>query len=609
MNNIIIHISDLHFSDQTNLFGKPNKDSYLTSNVENENQNIEFINLFLDKVKKVECKNKYIVITGDITNIAEQNEFEEAEKIISYIVSELKIDKKNILLIPGDHDVHRDTIKHELRNDKSASSELINRSKLKNFTTFYKKIKDEEFKPEVLIFDEIAIDSIVLLGVNSNYKVDQNGGHGFLDTVKFERELKSKKEKYPDKELILCLHHNLEGEHEDTNFGQWNAENKKNLVTLFERNNIKCILNGNEHTPNSKLLANREEIVISDCGSLSSRTSIDASFKIYHIIDEEKDLKLKNTIYGLRKINGKNETNYGNWVSVAYEDIRELEREFFVLKKSNDFVSAKEDSLPEIESQSVDLGNKSNSIEQSSSGIITAKYENTNIQNKLYKIIKEKKLFHQGHFHWSETSRAHNWIDTARLLENKEDLYFIKNSIIDVLETMELIKGTDIIIGLGYEGNIISSNASIKYPIPYTYLPYTYRWDDHNNFEKELNYDNTDGNYKKVILITDVVNDGRTIRKLVGKGNRHKTFFDNVEKIIVVSLFYTGDKQLNSDILNYRNLTEKEKKGDEDVNNLEFYTIQQLKIEKCPYGDNYKEECFILKDNLHCVHKFYTDRL
>ena len=45
------------------------------------------------------------------------------------------------------------------------------------------------------------------------------------------------------------------------------------------------------------------------------------------------------------------------------------------------------------------------------------------------------------------------------------------------------------------------------------------------------------------------------------------------------------------------------------INNIEYYTIKQLKIEKCPYGDNYKEECFILKDNLHCVHKFYSEKV
>ena len=155
---------------------------------------------------------------------------------------------------------------------------------------------------------------------------------------------------------------------------------------------------------------------------------------------------------------------------------------------------------------------------------------------------------------------------------------------------------------------MIASKASLKYPQKYTYLPYSYRWLDHNKFENKLNLQNDDKKYKTVILITDVVNDGRTIRKLVGKADREKTFFDNVEKIIVVSLFYTGDQKLNHDILNYERLPKEYQKNDEKINNIEFYSVRQLKIEKCPYGEDYKTECFILRDNLHCVHKFYTEQ-
>ncbi|WP_278354104.1 hypothetical protein [Chryseobacterium gleum] len=83
----------------------------------------------------------------------------------------------------------------------------------------------------------------------------------------------------------------------------------------------------------------------------------------------------------------------------------------------------------------------------------------------------------------------------------------------------------DLIIGLRYGGNMIASKASLRYPQKYTYLPYSYRWLDHNKFENKLNLENDDGKYRTVILITGLVNDGRTIRKLVGKEDREKTFF------------------------------------------------------------------------------------
>ncbi|AZI69768.1 metallophosphoesterase [Cloacibacterium normanense] len=604
MNDIIIHISDLHISDQSRTFGYANSDTYLTCNP--STQNLSFINQFLDKIKAYTCRNKYLVITGDITNIAEQIEFEEGERIISHILTELEIDSDRLLLIPGDHDAHRDSIKEELRKDNATDSlEFLNKIKFKNFNNFYKKFKKIDFEFDKIIFDTITIGNIVLLALNSNYKVNQNGGHGYIPIDILEEELKEIKKTFPYEELILCFHHNLEGEHEDSHFGQWEKENKKDLIALFERFNIKCILNGNEHTHNSKNLANREGIIISDSGVFSSKNSIDASFKIYEIIDSNNCLSLLNNIYVLHKVNGNTESNFGNWIKINSEEIKGLEKNSFEFRKLENLISVNPiDQLPENDEIETTV---SNLVYQKSTALV--KYENKDIQNKLYNIIKEKKLFHQGHFHWSETSRAHNWIDTAKLLENKEDLYFIKNSIIDVLEKMNLVKNTDLIIGLGYEGNIISSKTSIKYSIPYTYLPYSYRWEDHNDFENKLNFDNSKGKYRQVLLITDVVNDGRTIRKLVGKETREKKFFERVEKIIVVSLFYTGHKDVNINILNFDNLEEKDKIGDEIVNNIEFYTIKQLRIEKCPYGDDYKEKCFIMYDNLHCVHKFYSEKL
>lgn len=601
MNNIIIHISDLHISDQTGDFGMANKHTYLT--LGSDNKNHSYISQFIDKIKLINCDKRFIILAGDITNIAEKNEFNEAVTIVTKLMSDLGVLKEEVLIIPGDHDMHRDSIKEKLRLAKEAGEELKPEDllvvKQKNFSLFYEKIKDKKFKNESLIFDEIEIDDVVLLGVNSNWNVNQNGGHGFLPIEKFEEELKQFRVQFPTRELILCLHHNLEGAHEDTHFGQWQQENKKDLVAVFERYNIKCILSGNEHTPNSKKLGGYD-IVVSDSGSFSSKNSIEASFKTYEICKDGNDLFLRNSIYGLRKTNSVTETNFGNWVKYNYEEIKSAEIETFILRRGpkNDSELIELPASP-MQDSAIEI------ISNISSAFVV--YDNIEIQNKLYNIIKEKELFHQGHFHWSDTSRAHNWIDVARLLEDREDLHFIKNAVIDVLEQMDLIKDIDLIIGLGYEGNIISSKVSIKYDTPYTFLPYSYRWKDHNEFENKLNFENEDKKFKNVLLITDVVNDGRTLRKLVGKESREKDFFDNVEKIVVVSLFYTGREEVNNDILNYNKLPIELRDGDEEVNNIEFYTIKQLKVEKCPYGPNYKDECFILRDNLHCVHKFYTE--
>lgn len=110
------------------------------------------------------------------------------------------------------------------------------------------------------------------------------------------------------------------------------------------------------------------------------------------------------------------------------------------------------------------------------------------------------------------------------------------------------------------------------------------------------------------MIVTDVVNDGRTIRKLINK--RQNTFFKNVDKVYVISLFYTGESKLNNNILNFdfvKNLPNYDFENDEEVNNIEFYTIKSLKVEKCPYGSDFRETCLIVKDGLGCVNLFYDE--
>ena len=99
----------------------------------------------------------------------------------------------------------------------------------------------------------------------------------------------------------------------------------------------------------------------------------------------------------------------------------------------------------------------------------------------------------------------------------------------------------DFIIGLGIEGNMLATRTSIIKNKDYTFLPYSYRYEDHSTHEKQLNFEN-DGKIKTVLIITDVVHDGRTIRKLIHKKRTEDNtakFFEPVEKIFVVSFHST----------------------------------------------------------------------
>jgi len=602
MSKVIIHISDLHVTRYIKSNGKINQeiDSYLTTN-EEDYGSIHYINTFINKIlEDFKESERLLIVTGDVTDSGEKIEFDFAQKFIQQIINDLSIKIENCLILPGDHDVHRRSLDNALESKPDENSHLLNNIKFNNFSVFYEKIKGEDFPFDKIIIDHINIDNkIILLGINSNYKINNEGGEGYIEIEQFKAEFESLKAQLSNDGLnyVACWHHNFSSGFEDKNNGQWESQNRLHLLAELERQNIKLVLTGNEHTSNCKSI-HMGSIMSSDCGSFSS-IAFDTSFKIHPII-LTNNVALENKIYGLQKVNG-NDLSYF-WNARDNKDAKQPDR-FDLFIENVQKIKEVEDTLPHL---AIDLHDTQiGFVKESSSRTI---FENKEIEDRLYNIIKNKKLFHSGHFHWSDHSRAHNWIDVSKLLEDKDDLYFVKNVIIDIIESFNLQDNCDLMIGLGYEGNIISSKASIKFNIPYTSLPYSYRYNDHNEYEKRLNYDNVDGKFKRVLFITDVVNDGRTIRKLIHE--REKKFFISVEKIIVVSLFYSGHQKVNTDILNYSKLPkEYDKENDYEVDNIEFYTVKSLRVEKCPYGKNYKEECFIYKDELSCVHLFYDEKM
>jgi orotate phosphoribosyltransferase len=600
MDSIILHISDLHISLDKKIGGEINNhDSYLDTS-SNEEPSFFFIDKFISTIKKEFPNYKiYLLITGDTTDRAEIKEFEYALKFLDKIINELDIHKENILLIPGDHDLNRRSIENLLEEKEDSSLEEVNNAKFKNFKKFYHALLGKCFDPNKIIFDYLLVEnSINLLGINSCTKLNLTNKLGNIPIQRFEEELNlisiSEKQKH-----IACFHHNLTSSYENKNNGQWDLDNRQSLLDKLLTNGIEYIFTGNEHSNSSKKIFTGE-ITTSDSGCLSSK-KYDSTFKVYNISITE-DVILKNNIYSLQKTNG-NDSLY-EWDIRTNKTFSQPEN--FIIFKST---PPQLDELTEIFSEETNQENTQynkpvKETQETESNI----YYNKEFTDVLYDKVKELNLFHSGHFHWSETSRAHNWIDTSKLIEDKENLSFAKNAIIDVIEKKNLSDKIDLIIGLGYEGNIISSKAIIKFNKPYAFLPYSYRYDEHHKYENKLNFDNSKNDFKNILIITDVVNDGRTIRKLIKK--RQNEFFENVENIYVISLFYTGQSVLNHNILNFDYLKEIpgfDIENDDEVNNIEFYTIKSLKVEECPYGNDFRETCLIVKDNLGCVNHFYDE--
>ncbi|MDO5972369.1 hypothetical protein Q4Q35_21420 [Flavivirga aquimarina] len=601
MNKVIIHISDLHIFLYENIDGEKSDLQFWIST----NSNDDFISSYIKKINSAinnEYPNHefYLIITGDLVNESDELEYTIAENFLKGLMDSLKIPIENAIYVVGDHDInriHANLAAKRERENKKKSFEL--NEKYKFYKKFYNSFFGRAFNPKKLITDILAFDKqkLVIIAINSNSRIGAKGGKGFIPIVPLEKEIKTLNNKYKDYSKIAAFHHNLFSEYEDKEIGQWdNKENRIDLINLFAEYNFKLLLFGNEHT---RCSGNSLNTYYSEAGSLTSKKP-KGTFKAYEIVEKKEQLYFKNTIFENLDNNSINQTKGGVWAPVNPK-IYEREEEIFPIFKIQTEDIIDQELVPKGVTSTEDI---ESSVEEINTSFVN-KTESF-YSKSLIKIVQNKNLYHSGHFHWSETSRAHNWIDISKLLGDKEDLLLCKESITDIIDKKKLNNRIDVIIGLGLEGNIISTRASVKYKKPYTFLPYSYRYNEHNYYEKKLNLPKTD-NYNSVLIITDVVHDGRTIRELINF--REKDFFNNVKSIIVISLFYTGSKNsLNNSILNSDSKLDNNLNVDYIEDRLEYYTVSELKVEPCPYKKiTYREDCPIIKYKLGTINCFYDE--
>ncbi len=588
MSKIIIHLSDLHVTNHLNEDGKAaNVNSWLTT-APDETQNKNFIDEFVNYINNAfKDDDKYLLISGDLADRSDESEYQYLIKILNRIQAGLEISIDKILIIPGDHDINRIELAYRYQHsDKEKPSYELNEEKYTFFSRFYQEYFKKDFKSNEIISDFLVFEDekLLIIGMNSNGRIGTKGGDGYIDNDKLNSELSLLLQQYPEFSKVGLFHHNIYGQYENNIDGQWDATNKIEILKTLEHHSFEVVMFGNEHTSASNSI---NQLVYISVGSFSKTGGL-AGFKVYKIINEEDTLELHHYRYALVNDNAHNNFPFGSW-SVTEKNNKNENIDVIVLRRP---ASKNKIETIDLIASEITENNPSQIEKNSETEFLQHNFIDNPYHFKLFKIVKELDLFKSGHFHWSDSSKAHNWIDIPMLLSEREHVHLAQKAIFDTVEKNKL--EFDFVLGLGIEGNIIASYTALKADMPYSYLPYSYRYKDHEEYEKKIKVQNN-GEYRKILIITDVIDSGKTVDQLLEK---EADFFSSnyVENIWVVTLFYTGE--LGNPILKFNS-----------NGRVNHFFVSHMKVEACPYGKDFRHTCMIYREKLACVHEFYDAKL
>lgn len=265
----ILHITDLHFKDNTNSLYSIKK---IVDKIYEEN-----------KDKKIE----YIFFTGDLVFSGETlDNFKKANEIVlEELATKLKVEKKNVFICCGNHDVHRNqemtVIKDklfDLKNEDALESFLADENQYKaslvnieNYLAFQKYFyndnnllekETDEIQDLFTIHQRISGGKIIhIITINSAWRSnDSNTDSGNL--LFPSKMLKDLILRLPGADFkILLLHHPI------TDLKYWNRLLLEDLIY----DNFHIMMHGHMHKSiNSSIIKNSEGIVnISTDASLS----------------------------------------------------------------------------------------------------------------------------------------------------------------------------------------------------------------------------------------------------------------------------------------------------------------------------------------------------
>ncbi|OQW91712.1 MAG: hypothetical protein BWK79_16280 [Beggiatoa sp. IS2] len=279
-NITILHLSDMQFGINHRFFGK--EDTEFDSLLER-------LHIDLSGLKKDHnLKPDLVILSGDLTEWASLQEFDDLFSFVEGLSQKLNISRKQIIMIPGNHDINRKKCEIYFTNCGLEREEP--KEPFFEKWTFYKRFFDKfyngifeftEERPYSLF--EIPELKVVVAGLNSTIKESHlDDDHYGWVTEKQLKWFKDELEKYKGLGWfrIAAVHHNIQRGVTNDDENLHDADKLKTYL----KDSVNLVLHGHTHQADLERLPNAVPILATGSAALKKAIRPDDTPNQYQII-------------------------------------------------------------------------------------------------------------------------------------------------------------------------------------------------------------------------------------------------------------------------------------------------------------------------------------
>ena len=305
-NNInIAVISDLHI-------GNAARCRKLSPEPTDNQTNEDFLAKFLSFLDDKQIESDYLLVGGDVTNRANPREFRLSDTVIKEIAQKLKVKKRNIFYVPGNHDHNWDLAVacENLDLDEKSITKARHLPLFENGLIFSEiqdnaRIGKYDEHPYAVRWED---DNICVVGLNSSVKDSPHDKphHGSIENSQIEK-MKEVLSNIPNEKVKIFLVHHHPIQYQDKTHEIPDLSvmtNSEGLIDLIQEFKFDFVIHGHKHIPHfSQRVSSGLHLLNFLCaGSFSS--FLDSNYfggvgNFFHIINIDKDKRgvLTNWIY------------------------------------------------------------------------------------------------------------------------------------------------------------------------------------------------------------------------------------------------------------------------------------------------------------------------